>query len=141
MYFEIFNSKIKKLANKKRSLALASLTAWAGLATGCQSTSYNELNPALLTEYSVTTQALITEIISGELSTQPVRVSKRVFIDTSWILIVKRERRSIDHPNTSAIDTQKPVKFQLMKSAENCYLVLSSNKKRWKLNKVSCRYE
>lgn len=120
---------------------MAALIALSGVVIGCQSTIFSKLNPALLNEPSVTTHALITEIISGELSTQPVKIAKHAFIEASWILIVKKERRSIDNPNTNAFDTHKPVKFQLMKNAENCYLVLSSNRKRWRLDNVICRYE
>jgi hypothetical protein len=134
-------SSTKNLRFKKRPLLLTTLVVWAGLVAGCQSKPYSDFKPAVLSDSSAKSHSKLVEVISDELSTKPVTIAKNAFVDKSWIMVTKQARQTIDNHNIQGRDMQQPVKFQLMKNDNHCYLVLGSNVKRWQLDNLSCRYE
>lgn len=123
-------------------LGRAGITCLSGLImAGCQSITEEKLKPALLESVDQSSHAQIEQVIKDEFGSQELRIAESAFIQRSSVTIMMQARRTVDNQNLQGRDMQKPMRFKLMKSSSNCYLVLDSNSKSWKLPGVTCRYE
>ncbi len=119
--------------------SLISILLSLGLLSGCQSAQLGEPQPAVLNEQSETNNQHLEAAVAELLGSKTVRIASDAFVDKSWIVITRQARQTIDNRNIQGLDLQQPIRVELVKVAEDCYLVASNNPKRLKLSKVACR--
>ncbi|MCF6194987.1 MAG: hypothetical protein L3J46_11710, partial [Kangiellaceae bacterium] len=68
-----------------------------------------------------------------------VKLAKHFLIHSSWLIIEPSHKKTISNPQPLGRSYQTPIKFQLLKSDEQCFIKQSGTKKLWPLKKAKCR--
>lgn len=107
---------------------------------GCQTIDNNEDVPAVVESHSDASLAELRHHVNSAFGTD-VLVSDTAFIASSTISIERRLPATIARPEPIGRDYSMPIKFNLVKSGDRCYLIDSRTDTRYLLENSTCRPE
>ncbi len=114
----------------------------AGLLTACSSTSLNTAIPnvpARIVAVNNSSKAELQRIVANALNLSKVLLAGDALTHGNVLIIEQKRLLGINTHSRKAINERaKPSVFRLVKSGDNCVLILQGTNKRWALKKTQC---
>ena len=107
---------------------------------GCQTIDNKDDVPAIIESHNEASLAELRHAVNSALGTD-VLVSDSAFLESSTISIERRPPSTIERPEPIGRDYSMPIKFNLVKRAERCYLIDTRTNTRYLLESANCSPE
>jgi hypothetical protein len=119
--------------------AILGTSLWFMLA-GCQTVSADYDQPARIVNPDAASRAALQAAVNEALGTE-VMLADDALTGGSWLTIENWPAGTMDNPVPQGRILEKPIRFQLVRSGEECVLVRSSDGARYRLADTECRAE
>ena len=119
--------------------ALLGASLWIML-TGCQTVNTDYDQPARIVNPNADSRAALQATVNEAIGRE-VLLADDALTDSSMLVIERWLPGTMDDPVPQGRILEKPVRFQLVKSGEDCFLVRKSDGARYALSKTDCAVE
>ena len=107
-------------------------------ASGCANRSPSPEVAALRTNVDTASAEELANVVSSALGGRDVSLADDALTQSSVLIIERSRMRRIDRPPELGRDLGRPERFQLIRDANQCFLVHESTELRWLLVDTDC---